>query len=106
MAPADVVVHGDVQGASTTIVKNHTPSNPVSPLALAQAGTAVVCRSKAWDSKIVTSAWWVHPAQVSKVAPAGETLATGAFLVPCPPLVALIRCCRDSVLPTLLLCQA
>ena len=25
-----------------------------------QAGQACVCRSQAWDAKIVTSAWWVH----------------------------------------------
>jgi len=25
---------------------------------------ACVCRSAAWDAKIVTSAWWVHHHQV------------------------------------------
>lgn len=28
-----------------------------------QAGAACVCRSAAWDAKIVTSAWWVGPDQ-------------------------------------------
>ena len=23
-----------------------------------------MCRSQAWDAKVVTSAWWVHPEQV------------------------------------------
>lgn len=31
---------------------------------LAQAGAACVCRSAAWDAKIVTSAWWAHADQV------------------------------------------
>ena len=37
----------------------------VPPASLAQAGTACVCRSQAWDAKIVTSAWWVHAHQAS-----------------------------------------
>jgi hypothetical protein len=81
MASTDVYVHADVHGAATTIIKNHISSSPVSPLAISQAGTAAVCRSKAWDSKIVTSAWWVHPHQVSKAAPTGEALTTGSFVV-------------------------
>lgn len=36
----------------------------VPPMSIAQAGCACVCRSKAWDAKIVTSAWWVHHYQV------------------------------------------
>ena len=52
-------VHAELHGASSTIVKNNDPERPVPPLSLQQAGAACVCRSKAWDSKIVTSAWWV-----------------------------------------------
>ena len=37
----------------------------VPPMSIAQAGCACVCRSKAWEAKIVTSAWWVHHDQVS-----------------------------------------
>ena len=40
-----------------------------------------VCRSSAWDAKIVTSAWWVHSHQVSKTAPTGEYLTVGSFMV-------------------------
>ena len=46
-----------------------------------QAGQACVCRSQAWDAKIVTSAWWVHYDQVSKTAPTGEYLPTGSFMI-------------------------
>ncbi|KAI7842328.1 hypothetical protein COHA_003968 [Chlorella ohadii] len=77
----DVYVHADLHGASTTIVKNHTPDSPVPPLTLSQAGQACVCRSQAWDAKVVTSAWWVHPEQVSKTAPTGEYLVTGSFMI-------------------------
>lgn len=40
-----------------------------------------VCYSQAWDSKIVTSAWWVYPHQVSKTAPTGEYLTVGSFMI-------------------------
>jgi hypothetical protein len=31
--------------------------------------------------QIPTSAWWVHPDQVSKTAPSGEYLVTGSFMI-------------------------
>lgn len=40
-----------------------------------------VCHSQAWDSKIVTSAWWVYPHQVTKTAPTGEYLTVGSFMI-------------------------
>ena len=38
----------------------------VSPSTLLQAGTFSMCYSSAWNAKIVTSAWWVYPEQVSQ----------------------------------------
>lgn len=35
----------------------------------------------AWEAKVVTSAWWVNANQVSKSAPTGEYLTTGAFII-------------------------
>ncbi|KFM27516.1 Nuclear export mediator factor NEMF [Auxenochlorella protothecoides] len=63
MKKGDVYCHADLHGASSTIVKNHRPEVPIPPLTLAQAGAGCVCRSAAWNSKVVTSAWWVHPEQ-------------------------------------------
>lgn len=40
-----------------------------------------MCYSQAWESKIVTSAWWVYPHQVSKTAPTGEYLTAGSFMI-------------------------
>ena len=83
----------------------------VPPSTLEQAGTMSVCRSAAWQAKVVTSAYWVHAPQVSKVrclatscpalqgwcrtscvasysfvtplqtAPSGEYLTTGSFMI-------------------------
>eukprot|EP00892_Ulva_mutabilis_P008831 jgi/Ulvmu1/631/UM010_0001.1 len=81
MKSGDVYVHADEHGAATTIVKNHLSHREISPVSLTQAGAAAICRSKAWDAKVVTSAWWVHAHQVSKTAPTGEALTTGSFMI-------------------------
>jgi len=57
-------VHAELHGAASTIIKNHEPEKALPPLSISQAGCACVCRSAAWDAKIVTSAWWVHHHQV------------------------------------------
>ncbi|TPX46340.1 hypothetical protein SeMB42_g03741 [Synchytrium endobioticum] len=89
----DVYIHADLSGASSVVVKNPNPNaapppdvsledwSPIPPDTLLQAGTMSVCQSKAWEAKVVTSAWWVHPDQVSKTAPTGEYLTTGSFMV-------------------------
>ena len=62
-----------------------------------QAGAACVCRSAAWDAKVVTSAWWVAAQQVRKSTelPAGAFEIRGAknFLPP-QPLVRHLRAQR------------
>ncbi|KAK3029604.1 hypothetical protein RJ639_037921 [Escallonia herrerae] len=81
MSKGDLYVHAELHGASSTVIKNHNPEHPVPPLTLNQAGSFTVCHSQAWNSKIVTSAWWVYPHQVSKTAPTGEYLTVGSFMI-------------------------
>ncbi|XP_023760773.1 uncharacterized protein LOC111909216 isoform X2 [Lactuca sativa] len=81
MSKGDLYVHAELHGASSTVIKNHKPDNPVPPLTINQAGSFTVCHSQAWNSKIVTSAWWVYPHQVSKTAPTGEYLTVGSFMI-------------------------
>ncbi|MCL7036486.1 hypothetical protein MKW94_006315 [Papaver nudicaule] len=81
MSKGDLYVHAELHGASSTVIKNHKPENPVPPLTLNQAGSFTVCHSAAWESKMVTSAWWVYPHQVSKTAPTGEYLTVGSFMI-------------------------
>ncbi|KAJ2872579.1 hypothetical protein FB639_004328, partial [Coemansia asiatica] len=80
LRPGDAYVHADLHGAASVIVKN-PGTGFLPPSTLFQAGVMSVCRSRAWDAKIVTSAWWVEAQQVSKTAPTGEYLATGSFMV-------------------------
>lgn len=77
----DVYVHADIHGAASCIVRNTNPKKAIPQLTLDQAGTMTVCRSAAWSSHVLTSAWWVYHDQVSKTAPSGEYLTTGSFMI-------------------------
>eukprot|EP00814_Leptocylindrus_danicus_P006770 CAMPEP_0116005744 /NCGR_PEP_ID=MMETSP0321-20121206/1335_1 /TAXON_ID=163516 /ORGANISM="Leptocylindrus danicus var. danicus, Strain B650" /LENGTH=781 /DNA_ID=CAMNT_0003474205 /DNA_START=226 /DNA_END=2571 /DNA_ORIENTATION=+ len=89
LRPGDAYLHADVHGAASCILraKRRRNSNgvtealPLSEQALREAGTFTICKSSAWASKMVTSAWWVEPHQVSKTAPTGEYLTVGSFMV-------------------------
>ncbi|CAN6467248.1 unnamed protein product [Victoria cruziana] len=81
MSKGDIYVHADLHGASSTVIKNHKPELAIPPLTLNQAGCFTVCHSQAWEAKMVTSAWWVYPLQVSKTAPTGEYLTVGSFMI-------------------------
>lgn len=80
LRPGDIYVHADIQGASSIVIKNPS-GQPVPPKTLNEAGVMAMSYSVAWDAKVVTSAWWVHHDQVSKTAPTGEYLTTGAFMI-------------------------
>merc|ERR1719354_228961 len=80
MKSVDVYVHADLHGAASIVIKNPT-GNPVPPKTLNEAAQFSVCFSAAWDSKVITSAYWVNPEQVSKTAPSGEYLTLGSFMI-------------------------
>ncbi|UYV72413.1 NEMF [Cordylochernes scorpioides] len=80
LRPGDIYVHADLHGATSLIIKNPS-KKPVPHKTLNEAGTMAICFSSAWDSKIITSAWWVYHHQVSKTAPTGEYLTTGSFMI-------------------------
>lgn len=79
----DVYVHADMEGAASVIVKSKPgmSGSPIPPSTLSQAGILAVSTSSAWDAKAKMSAWWVKPDQVSRTAPTGEYLTTGAFII-------------------------
>lgn len=82
----DVYVHADMHGASSVIIKGRKLEDKASfiqipPRTLTEAGTMSLCNSRAWEAKILTSAWWVFANQVSKTAPSGEFLPTGSFMI-------------------------
>lgn len=89
LRPGDAYLHAEVHGAATCILRakrrrrkdGKTQVIPLSEQALREAGTFTICRSSAWKSKMVTSAYWVESHQVSKTAPTGEYLTVGSFMI-------------------------
>eukprot|EP00571_Detonula_confervacea_P013443 CAMPEP_0172305898 /NCGR_PEP_ID=MMETSP1058-20130122/7094_1 /TAXON_ID=83371 /ORGANISM="Detonula confervacea, Strain CCMP 353" /LENGTH=1253 /DNA_ID=CAMNT_0013017635 /DNA_START=32 /DNA_END=3793 /DNA_ORIENTATION=+ len=89
LRPGDAYLHAEVHGAATCILRakrrrrkdGKTQVIPLSDIALREAGTFTICRSSAWASKMVTSAYWVESHQVSKTAPTGEYLTVGSFMI-------------------------
>ncbi|RIA97467.1 hypothetical protein C1645_686756 [Glomus cerebriforme] len=77
----DLYVHAELHGAASVVIKNPNEGQQIPPSTLFQAGVMSVCQSKAWEAKIITSAYWVHAEQVSKTAPTGEYLTTGSFMI-------------------------
>ena len=49
----DLYMHADYHGASSTVVKNHNPKYKVPFCSLQEAAIAAICRSKAWDAKVL-----------------------------------------------------
>jgi len=90
LRPGDAYLHADVHGAASCILRakrqrdpktGKTTPIPLSSQALREAGNFTICRSSAWSSRMVTSAWWVESHQVSKTAPTGEYLTVGSFMI-------------------------
>ncbi|ANB14677.1 Tae2p [Sugiyamaella lignohabitans] len=78
----DIYVHCDVGGASVVIIKNHiADSREVPPATLTQAGVLSVATSKAWDSKMVTSAWWATRDQIPRLTPEGDIVRSDLIIV-------------------------
>lgn len=74
----DIYVFADVDGASQVFIKNPNKGE-VSPSTLTQAGIMSLATSKAWENKVVTSAWWCYAADVSKNDFDGGVLKAGSF---------------------------
>jgi len=78
--PEDLVMHAEVHGAPFFVVK--TKGIQPQPETLREAAQACVSYSRLWKEGIPSGdAYWVRPEQVTKVAPPGEYLAKGAFMI-------------------------
>ena len=76
----DVYFHSEMAGSASWIIKNPSMEE-VSQLTLNETATWAICHSKAWDLKVVTSAFWVWGDQVSKTPQSGEYLVHGSFMI-------------------------
>ncbi|MEM0360493.1 MAG: NFACT RNA binding domain-containing protein [Candidatus Diapherotrites archaeon] len=80
MEKGDLYFHADIQGAPHCILK--AGGQPVPEQSLQEAAVFAAVFSKAWNSGISNAdVYCVKPEQVSKKAPAGESIGTGAFMI-------------------------
>ncbi|SPQ94981.1 unnamed protein product (mitochondrion) [Plasmodiophora brassicae] len=77
----DLYFHADLHGASSVVLLNPDNVQPIPPRSLEEAAAFTICRSAAWESRTVISAYWVHADQVSKTAPTGMFITTGSFMI-------------------------
>jgi len=80
MSPTDIYFHADLVGAPHTILK---AGNSAAPKASEEeAAEFAALYSRAWKDKILAAdVYSAMPEQVSKKAPSGESLGTGAFMI-------------------------
>ncbi|KJH41347.1 hypothetical protein DICVIV_12677 [Dictyocaulus viviparus] len=90
----DIYVHADAHGAASVVIRNKKGGGLIPPRTMTEAAQMAVCFSSSWSCHIVSAAWWVYAHQVSKIAPSGEYLVQGGFMIrgkknflPCSPLL-------------------
>lgn len=76
----DIFLHADIQGGSACVIK--TKGKKVSKESLQEAAQFAAVRSKAQQQQLSSvDVYAVESNQVSKSAPSGEALGTGAFMI-------------------------
>lgn len=80
MQESDLYFHADIQGSAHCVLK--TQDNVASEATMKECAIFAAVHSKAWNEKLSsTDVYCVLPSQVSKSAPSGEALASGAFMI-------------------------
>lgn len=80
MEPSDLVFHADIVGAPFVIVK--TEGRVPSEQTIKEAAEFSAAFSRAWKEMFsAVDVYWVHPEQVSKTPPTGQSLAKGSFMI-------------------------
>ena len=83
MESNDIYIHSETFGSGSGIIKNLSKLNITEsfPSSLIEAGTFLIAHTKAWNSGVPNSAYWVRPDQVSKTPETGEYLTKGSFII-------------------------
>ncbi|MEM1541551.1 MAG: ribosome rescue protein RqcH [Ignisphaera sp.] len=76
----DIVLHADVHGASTVVIKTYGKS--VDYDSIKEASLIAACYSKAWKNKLFSvDVFWVKGSQISLSPPSGEYLQKGSYMI-------------------------
>ena len=81
MEDHDVYIHSNTPGSGSCIVRNEKNVAEIPPRTLIEAGSFVICHTKAWKDGISDVAWWVNPDQVSKTTETKEFVTKGSFII-------------------------
>lgn len=74
---SDFLVSNDLEKSLKVVIQNPYKNKDIPPTTFIQAGTFSFAPTKAWDNKIVTSAWYVQGKHVSKRDFDGSLLPPG-----------------------------
>ena len=80
LSEEDLYFHADIQGAAPVALK--TKQNTTPSISKSEAAQFAALWSKAWNANLgFVDVYSVLPSQVSKQAPSGESMGTGAFMI-------------------------
>jgi predicted ribosome quality control (RQC) complex YloA/Tae2 family protein len=81
MEKDDIYVHSDQPGSGSGIIKVYGENKIVPVKTLIEAGSFIVCHTKAWQSGSGDRSYWVNSDQVSKTTESGEYIGKGSFII-------------------------
>ena len=80
MEDNDIVFHAEIVGAPFVLIK--TEGKTVSEQTINEAAQLAASYSKAWKELMsAINVYWIHPNQVSKSPPSGQSLPKGSFMI-------------------------
>ncbi|MBT8172231.1 NFACT family protein, partial [Candidatus Bathyarchaeota archaeon] len=80
MDPDDVVFHAEIIGAPFVLIKTEGKNPP--ERTINEAAQLAASYSRAWKELLrVINVYWIHPKQVSKTPPSGQSLKKGSFMI-------------------------
>jgi predicted ribosome quality control (RQC) complex YloA/Tae2 family protein len=83
MEDSDIYIHSETFGSGSGIIKNPLKLDipNTSPSSLIECGCFLISHTKAWESGVSNSVYWVYPSQVSKTPESGEYITKGSFII-------------------------
>jgi hypothetical protein len=80
LEPHDIVLHADIHGASTVVIKTRGKEADLDTIK--EAAVIAACYSKAWKLKLMSiDVFWVYGSQISLSPPSGQYLPKGSYMV-------------------------
>ncbi|MFZ7138397.1 MAG: ribosome rescue protein RqcH [archaeon] len=80
MEPNDIIFHAEIVGAPFVLIK--TEGKTVPEQTINEAAQAAASYSRAWKELLsAINVYWIHPDQVSKTPPSGQSLPKGSFMI-------------------------